>query len=140
MIRDGQENTHAITPYYDGEFDRYRLGYQFEPGDYQPRSVAEAADDSVDFMWLVTSETVSTFAQIFKPEQREQISARSPAPYEGDLGTRSSSAPPRRSTLIAVICLSLGDHQPLPVPAARRRPHLLDHRREGPRQAASRSR
>jgi hypothetical protein len=68
VIRDGQEKTLQIRPYYDGEFERYRLGYQFEPGGFESRSVPEATVDSLDFMWLVTSETVSTFAQIFKPE------------------------------------------------------------------------
>ena len=60
--------------------------------------------------------------------------------------SRASSAPTRRRarrssfdtdaarcSILAIISLSLGDHQPVPVPAARRRPHLLGAGREGPR-------
>ena len=41
--------------------------------------------------------------------------------------------------MLALISLVAGDHQPVPVPAARRRPHLLGAGREGPRAARSRS-
>ena len=46
---------------------------------------------------------------------------------------RSTSAPTARCSCSRVISLSLGDHQPVPVPAARRRPHLLGAGREGAR-------
>ena len=106
VIRDGQEKALAITPYYDGEFDRYRLGYQFEPGDFQSRSVGEAAYDSVDFMWLVTSETVSTFAQIFKPEEREKLGSIAGAAKATSDAFEFSAT--QALQLIAVISLSLG--------------------------------
>jgi regulator of sigma E protease len=106
VIRDGQEKTLQMNPYYDEEFERYRLGYQFEPGNYQPRSVDEAAVDSLDFMWLVTSETVSTFAQIFKPEEREKLGSIAGAAKATSDAFEFSVT--RALTLVAVISLSLG--------------------------------
>jgi regulator of sigma E protease len=106
VIRDGTEKTLEITPYYDGEFDRYRLGYEFEPGGFEPRSIDEAAVDSVDFMWLVTSETVSTFAQIFKPEEREKLGSIAGAAKATSDAFEFSST--QALQLIAVISLSLG--------------------------------
>ena len=106
VIRDGERKTLEITPYYDGEFDRYRLGYQFEPGNFQSRSVGEAAYDSADYMWLVTSETVSTFAQIFKPEEREKLGSIAGAAKATSDAFEFSVT--RALTLVAVISLSLG--------------------------------
>jgi regulator of sigma E protease len=106
VIRGGERKTLEITPYYDGEFDRYRLGYQFEPGGFQPRSIGEAAYDSADFMWLVTSETVSTFAQIFKPEEREKLGSIAGAAKATSDAFEFSTT--QALQLIAVISLSLG--------------------------------
>jgi regulator of sigma E protease len=105
--RDGESRTLRIHPYYDGEVSRYRLGYAFEFAGYRPLnpSAPEAAGRAVDFMWLVTSETVSTFAQIFKPEEREKlgsIAGAAKATEEAfDFGTAEALQ------LIAVISLSL---------------------------------
>lgn len=73
--RNGREVPLKITPYYDDEVERTRLGFAFRATDYEPvdPSVGEAAGTSVDQMWLVTSETVSTFAQLFKAEEREKL-------------------------------------------------------------------
>ncbi|MGI8462643.1 MAG: M50 family metallopeptidase [Solirubrobacterales bacterium] len=105
--RGGETKTLEITPYYDGEFERYRLGYQFEAGGFVPLnpSVPEAAGRSLDFMWLVTSETVSTFAQIFKPEEREKLgSIAGAAKATSDAFDFSTE---QALQLIAVISLSL---------------------------------
>ena len=73
--RDGRKVPLKITPYYDEEVDRSRLGFAFNAGGLQPidPTVPQAATDSLDRMWLVTSETVSTFAQLFKAEEREKL-------------------------------------------------------------------
>ncbi len=106
IVRDGEPETLQITPYYDGEFDRYRLGYEFEPGNFQSRSIGEAAYDSADFMWLVTSETVSTFAQIFKSEEREKLGSIAGAAKATSDAFEFSAT--QALQLIAVISLSLG--------------------------------
>ncbi len=73
--REGREVPLRITPYYDAEFERPRLGFAFRGTDPEPvaGSIPEAAQFSADRMWLVTSETVSTFAQLFKAEEREKL-------------------------------------------------------------------
>jgi regulator of sigma E protease len=62
-----------VRPVYDGELERMRLGfaYDFRPADL---SAAEGVEWSLDRMWFVTSRTVEVIANIFDPEQREQIS------------------------------------------------------------------
>jgi regulator of sigma E protease len=105
--RDGQRKTLRIRPYYDGDVGRYRLGYSFDFGGYEPLnpSAPEAAGRAADFMWLVTSETVSTFAQIFDPEEREQLGSIAGATKatEEAVGLGAAEA----LQLIAVISLSL---------------------------------
>ena len=73
--RNGRTVPLQMTPYYDEKVDRTRLGFSFKATGYEPLSpsVGEAARISVDQMWLVTSETVSTFAQLFKSEEREKL-------------------------------------------------------------------
>ena len=83
--RNGKRLNLTITPTFDEDAPpiddgddegRYRLGFGFQAGDpidadYSP---AESAQWAVDRMWDVTSGTVSTLAQLFKPEKREEIS------------------------------------------------------------------
>ena len=73
--RDGERVELSLRPYYDEEVERTRLGFAFEGADFQPLdpSVGEAAEISLDQMWLVTSETAKTFAQLFKAEQRDKL-------------------------------------------------------------------
>jgi len=75
VLRDGERVTLALTPYYDEEVDRTRLGFAFQGADFQPVNpdVTEAADIALDQMWLVTSETGKTFGQLFKAEEREKL-------------------------------------------------------------------
>ena len=105
--REGKRKTLEIKPYYDGEFDRYRLGYQFENAAFVPLdpSVPESAGLAGDYMWLVTSETVSTFAQLFKPEEREKLGSIVGATKATSDAFSFSTTEALR--LIAVISLSL---------------------------------
>ena len=74
-MRDGERMVLELTPYYDEEVDRTRLGFAFQGADFQPLNpdVIEATDIALDQMWLVTSETGKTFAQLFKAEEREKL-------------------------------------------------------------------
>jgi regulator of sigma E protease len=74
--RNGERVPLEIRPYYDDKVDRTRLGFAFSGADYESLnpSVPEAAQDSLDDMWFVTSETATTLAQLFKPEEREKLS------------------------------------------------------------------
>lgn len=73
--RGGQLRTLRIRPEYDEELGRNRLGFRFREADLEPvnPSLGEAAEMSGDLMWRVTSETASTFAQLFKAEEREKL-------------------------------------------------------------------
>jgi regulator of sigma E protease len=102
--RDGQVVTIRARPRYDEAAGRALLGFAFQPRDIDP-SVPEAAHIAVDRMWFITRETVEVIAQIFKPEQREQISSVVGS-YE--VTRQSFSEDIRRALLVlAVISLSL---------------------------------
>ena len=82
--RDGKLVTIRLTPYYDANAPaisgdgegRYRVGFGFQEGGFvdENLSVPAAAGRSVSVMWDVTTKTVSTFARLFEPEQRKQVS------------------------------------------------------------------
>jgi regulator of sigma E protease len=82
--RDGKLVTIRLRPYYDATVPnlsgtgegRYRVGFGFQGGGLVPEnlSVAAAAGRSVSVMADVTGRTVSTFARLFEPEQRKQVS------------------------------------------------------------------
>jgi regulator of sigma E protease len=82
--RDGKLVTVRLTPYYDAEAPalqgdgtgRYRVGFGFQGGGLvdENLSVSAAAGRAASTMWEVTSRTVSTFARLFEPEQRKQVS------------------------------------------------------------------
>ncbi|MGI9020689.1 MAG: M50 family metallopeptidase [Solirubrobacterales bacterium] len=73
--RDGETLVLSLRPSYDEEIARTRLGFQFREADFQPLnpSVPEAAALSGELMWLVTSETAKTFAQLFKASERDKL-------------------------------------------------------------------
>jgi regulator of sigma E protease len=101
--RDGEVLTLAIRPRYDAQAKRMLIGVEF--GESRNPSVFAAADLAIDEMWYVTKGTVSALAQIFKAEDRKQVSGVVGA-YEA---TRQSfSEDLRRAVLLlAVISLSL---------------------------------
>ncbi|HSJ17403.1 MAG TPA: site-2 protease family protein [Solirubrobacterales bacterium] len=102
--RDGRREVLEIRPEYDAELERSRLGFAYATEPLNP-SVPEAARVSLDFMWTVTSATVSVIVRLFDPEQREQISGV----VGGYETTRQAIEFDTRQalTLIAVISLSL---------------------------------
>jgi regulator of sigma E protease len=102
--REGRIITLRVRPRYDTAAKRMRLGFQFGSRPINP-SVPEAARISGDLMWFITSETVKVVVQIFKPEQREQISSVVGG-YE--VTRQGFSEDARRAlTILAVISLSL---------------------------------
>ena len=74
--RGGHQVQVAVTPKYNDAVSGTCIGVGFGPTDTQPlaNSVPEAADWSVSTMWYITSQTVSKLAQLFKPEERKQVS------------------------------------------------------------------
>jgi regulator of sigma E protease len=98
----------SVTPEYDADAERALIGVQFGPADTQPvaSTVPEAAEYAVDTMWLITSKTVSAIAQIFLPEQREQLSG--PVGSSRALNEAIGFGAQEAFLLLALISLSLG--------------------------------
>ena len=132
--RNGTETTVRGTTFYDPDPDvkryRYGFGYDNEASRVGVGPV-RASGLAVQDMWRVTSTTVSTIAQIFVPEKREEIGSVVGGYNETrkafELDAHACVADPR-----ADLALARRD-QPVPVPAARRGPHLLGAGREGAR-------
>lgn len=105
VIRDGERKALEITPVYDAAVERSRLGFAFGLEGVNPGPI-EAARISADYMWFVTSTTVTALSRLYQAEQREQLSGVVGS-YEVtrqavDVGARQAL------TLIALISLSLG--------------------------------
>jgi regulator of sigma E protease len=105
--RGGAERTVQARPVFSAQDGRPRplLGFAFDVT-RPPVGPVTAARLSVDQMWFFTRGTVSTIAQIFKPEKRKEISGVVGS-YEVtrqsiELGTSNALF------LLAVISLSLG--------------------------------
>lgn len=103
--RDGELKTLRITPVYDATAERSRLGFAFglEPASPGP---VKAAGTALDYMWFVTSKTVSTIFHLYEADQRKELSGVAGS-YEVtrqaiNVGARQAL------TLIALISLSLG--------------------------------
>jgi regulator of sigma E protease len=102
---DGQVKTIAVTPEYDVGAGRTRVGFSYgtEPADLGAGGASERA---ADVMWLITSKTVTVFANIFDSEHRKEVSGvvgtSDVANQVIDVGARESL------TLLAIVSLSLG--------------------------------
>lgn len=68
--RDGQLKTFEIRPRYTQ--GRPELGFAFGAETVHPSAIA-AASTSGSWMWSVTTQTVSTIARIFEPQERRQL-------------------------------------------------------------------
>jgi regulator of sigma E protease len=87
---------------------RFRLGFSFATLGTQTahQSVGQAANLAVDRMWFITSRTVSKIAQLFKPEDRKQLSGVVGA--SSALNQAVHFSPRIALYVLALISLSLG--------------------------------
>jgi regulator of sigma E protease len=103
--RDGEVRTLTVTPVYDSDVDRTRVGFSYgsEPSNL---GIGGAAQESVNATWLVTSKTVTVFGRLFEEEQRKQVSGivgvSDAANQAIDFSTRKALL------LLAIVSLSLG--------------------------------
>jgi regulator of sigma E protease len=105
LLRDGQRITESVTPVYDAKLKRMRIG--FAPiGFREDTGVPGAAGEALSEMWFVTDRTLHVIANIFKAEQRKQLSGVVGS-YEA---TRQAVNIDIETTLniLALISLSLG--------------------------------
>jgi regulator of sigma E protease len=104
--RDGVLRTISVRPEYDPGLRRTRIGFAYG-GVPAELGAGEAAGKAGDFIWYVTSRTVTVFANLFDPEKRKEVS--------GVVGTSDVAhqvidklGTARALMLLAVVSLSLG--------------------------------
>ncbi len=103
--RNGQVKTISVRPEYDKTIGRTRIGFSYAT---QPANLgaSAAADRASDAIWLVTSKTVTVFANIFDSERRKEVSG---VVGVSDVANQTIAIGTRESlTLLAVVSLSLG--------------------------------
>ncbi|HEX2125721.1 MAG TPA: M50 family metallopeptidase [Thermoleophilaceae bacterium] len=74
--RDGEQRTVQLTPVYDPEVKRMRVGFTY--GQIDERRTfgpGEALTNSLDRFWFVTWETIKLPARLFDAEKREEVSS-----------------------------------------------------------------
>jgi regulator of sigma E protease len=75
VLRGGQRRTVELTPVYDAQLKRTRVGFAFAPGDLVKESPVQGAREGLDTMWQVTSGTVTAIVKIFYDSQaRDEVS------------------------------------------------------------------
>ncbi|MBW8059975.1 MAG: peptidase M50 [Solirubrobacterales bacterium] len=103
--RDGRVRTISARPVYDTAIGRTRVGFSYGqvPADL---GVGGSAERAADVLWLVTSRTVTVFANILDPERRKQVSG---IVGVSDFAHQTIAFGAREAlTLLAVVSLSLG--------------------------------
>jgi regulator of sigma E protease len=73
VVRDGERRTFELTPIYDPEAERTRLGFAYAPGPRETLPFGEALDTTVDQFWFITKATLELPVRLIDPEQRREI-------------------------------------------------------------------
>ena len=136
VVKRGDElKTFTLTPRYDAETKRMRVGLAFGTDHGRRSRSARPSPTPATAIWHVTEADGHAAARDLR---RREAQSRSPASSAATRSTQQaidSNSTETTIGIIALISLQPRAHQPLPVPAARRRPHLLGAGREGARQA-----
>jgi regulator of sigma E protease len=72
--RDGRERTFELTPVYDPQTERTRLGFAYAPGPRETLPLGKALETTADRFWFITEATLELPARLVDPEQRREIS------------------------------------------------------------------
>ena len=104
--RDGRVETVLVRPEYSAAADRALVGFGFGR---EPVTVGagEAAERSADFMWMVTTKTLTVFANLLDEEQRKEVSGVVGVSAVAD-ETIDEFGATEALILLAVVSLSLG--------------------------------
>lgn len=103
--RGGDVRTIAVYPEYDREAERALIGfgYGFEPAEL---GAGGAAGRAGEMMWLVSSRTVTVFANLLDEEQRKEVSG---VVGVSDVANQTIEISAEKSfLLLALVSLSLG--------------------------------
>jgi regulator of sigma E protease len=74
--RDGRQQTVKLTPAYDPEVKRMRVGFTYGQIDERRTfGVGKSASESLDRFWFVTWETIKLPARLFDTEKRKEVSS-----------------------------------------------------------------
>jgi regulator of sigma E protease len=75
VLRDGKRVQVSLTPDYDPQAERTRIGFQYGAIDRrEDLSLSAATDLTVDRYWFFTKATLELPARLINPEQRKEIS------------------------------------------------------------------
>ncbi len=74
VVRDGERRTYELTPIYDPQTERMRLGFAYAEGPREDLSLVSALDVTTDQFWFITKATLELPARLIDPEQRREIS------------------------------------------------------------------
>ena len=105
-MRDARERTFTLTPIYDREAKKNRLGFGYAPGPRETLGFGEAVDITADRFWFITKATLEPPARLIDPEQRKEISGVVGS-YEATRQTFELDTT-RAIRILALISLSLG--------------------------------
>jgi regulator of sigma E protease len=72
--RNGRELTFELTPIYDPDAERTRVGFGYAPGPRETLPFGEAFSTTADRFWFITRATLELPARLIDPEQRKEIS------------------------------------------------------------------
>jgi regulator of sigma E protease len=106
IVRGGERRTVVVAPEYDAGERRTLVGFRFGSRELPTPGPVAAAGDAATQMWTFTTATVSTIAQVFVPEKREEISGVVGSYEVTRQAIELDTA--RAFFIIAVISLSLG--------------------------------
>jgi regulator of sigma E protease len=105
--RDGVNKTATLTPEYDADAERMRVGMTFDmiPGPKETQSLSESFTSTTSTMWRVTALTVTLPKRLFVEKQRKEISSVAGGYTRTEKALKSSTE--KAVWTIALISLSL---------------------------------
>ena len=72
--RDGRTRAFQLTPVYDPEVERMRVGFNYAEGPRETLGFGDAVDRSLNRFWFITKQTVTLPARLLDAEKRKEIS------------------------------------------------------------------
>jgi regulator of sigma E protease len=74
IVRNGAKRTFTLTPIYDAQAERTRLGFAYAPGPRENLGIVDSLDLTADRYWFITKSTLELPARLIDAQQRKEIS------------------------------------------------------------------